>query len=99
MNGIRIVTGDVSDTDAKIRNLNAQMYDILQKMKADMDSLQGTWVSDGGEEIRNRFHLFANRFETQRQIIDSYADYLDRAAAQYDSVESVITGNASSMQS
>ena len=99
MNGIRIVTGDVSDTATKVRSLNADIYEILQKMKADMNSLNGTWVSDGGEEIRNRFHLFANRFETQRQIIDSYADYLDRAAAQYDSVESVIAGNASSMQS
>ena len=99
MNGIRIATSDVSDTAAKIRNLNAGIYDILQKMKADMDSLNGTWVSDGGEEIRNRFHMFATRFETQRQIIDSYADYLDLAAAQYDSVESVIAGNASSMQS
>ena len=43
--------------------------------------------------------MFANRFETQKQIIDSYADYLDLAAAQYDSVESVIAGNASSIQS
>lgn len=99
MNGIRIATADVSDTAAKIRNLSAGMYEILQKMKSDMDSLNGTWVSDGGEEIRNRFAMFAARFDTQRQIIDSYADYLDRVAAQYDSVESVITGNASSMQS
>ena len=99
MNGIRIVTGDVSDTATRIRSLNAEIYEILQKMKADMNSLNGTWVSEGGEEIRSRFLMFANRFETQKQIIDSYADYLDLAAAQYDSVESVIAGNASSMQS
>ena len=99
MNGIRIVTGDVSDTATRIRSLNAEIYEILQKMKADMNSLNGTWVADGGEEIRSRFLMFANRFETQKQIIDSYADYLDLAAAQYDSVESVIAGNASSMQS
>ena len=37
--------------------------------------------------------------EKLMEIIDSYADYLDLAAAQYESVESVITGNASSMQS
>ena len=98
MNGIRIVTGDVSDTATKVRSLNADIYEILQKMKADMNSLNGTWVSEG-EEIRSRFLMFANRFETQKQIIDSYADYLDLAAAQYDSVESVIAGNASSMQS
>ena len=45
MNGIRIVTGDVSDTAAKVRSLNADIYEILQKMKADMNSLNGTWVS------------------------------------------------------
>ena len=45
MNGIRIVTGDVSDTATKVRSLNADIYEILQKMKADMNSLNGTWVS------------------------------------------------------
>lgn len=97
MGEIDIQTGNVNDVSTQIRNLNAAIYDLLQKMKNDMNSLQGTWISDGSEEIRSRFNTMANRFETQKQIIDSYAGHLELVAENYDTLESVITGNASSM--
>ena len=67
-------------------------------MKKEMNLLIGTWISDGGEEIRSRFNMFASRFEKQKEYIDSYARFLDLTVASYDSLESTIAGNASGMQ-
>lgn len=98
MAGVRISLNEVSDTSNRIRSLSAMIYDTLSQMRNDMDSLSSTWMSDGGEEIRNRFRLFSSRFENMKEVIDSYADYLDLAVSSYDSYESVITSNASNVQ-
>ena len=91
MSNIQISLAEVSDTAAKLRSTNQLMYDDLSAMQKEITSLNGTWVSDGSEEIRNRFQLFANR-------IDSYAKFLDTTVSSYDSLESTITGNASGIQ-
>ncbi|MBF1114502.1 MAG: WXG100 family type VII secretion target [Solobacterium sp.] len=98
MSNIQISLAEVSDTAAKLRSTNQLMYDDLSAMQKEITSLNGTWVSDGSEEIRNRFQLFANRFEKYRVLIDSYAKFLDTTVSSYDSLESTITGNASGIQ-
>ena len=94
MSNIQISLAEVSDTAAKLRSTNQLMYDDLTAITL----LNGTWVSDGGEEIRNRFQLFANRFEKYHVLIDAYAKFLDTTVSSYDSLESTITGNASGIQ-
>lgn len=98
MASIKISLQEVSDTAGKIYNLNQIMYEELMEMKKDMNSLNGTWISDGSEEIRARFNLFANRFEKQKATIDQYAKFLDLTVSSYDTLETTITGNASGMQ-
>ena len=92
MSNIQISLAEVSDTAAKLRSTNQLMYDDLSAMQKEITSL------DGSEEIRNRFQLFANRFEKYRVLIDSYAKFLDTTVSSYDSLESTITGNASGIQ-
>jgi len=98
MNEIRISLAEVSETAAKIRRLNQAMYDDLCEMKKEMNALDGSWISDGSREIRSRFNMFANRFEKQKEVIESYAGYLDLVSSSYDTLESAITGNATGMQ-
>ncbi len=98
MANLNISLADVSNTAARIRNLNAQMYETLNQMKRDMNLLDASWISDGGTEIRTRFNMFANRFEKQRAVIEAYAKFLDLTVSTYDSLETSITGNASSIQ-
>jgi uncharacterized protein YukE len=98
MANIRISLNEVADTASRIRSLNQAMYDALSDMKREMNALNGTWISDGSEEIRNRFNLFSNRFDHHREVIESYARFLDLTVSSYDSLESTITGNASSVQ-
>lgn len=98
MSDIRISLAEVQETANRIRSLNQAMFEELTEMRREMDNTSGSWLSDGGEEIRNRFAMFSNRFETERNAIDSYARFLDLTVESYDNLESAITGNASSMQ-
>jgi uncharacterized protein YukE len=98
MDELKISLAQVADCAMKIRTCSQQMYDHLQNMKQEMSKTSGSWISEGGETIRMRFQQFAARFENQKQLIDSYAQFLDRAVESYDSLESTIVSNASGMQ-
>ena len=98
MANIQISLQEVSDTVNKLRTLNQMMDDELNEMKREMNLLDGTWISDGSNEIRNKFNLFSNRFEKQKETIHQYAKFLDLAVSSYDTLETTITSNASSMQ-
>lgn len=98
MANISISLQEVSDTANKLRSLNQMMDEELQQMKREMNLLNGTWISDGSQEIRNRFQLFSMRFEKQKATIDQYARFLDLAVSSYDTLETTITSNASGMQ-
>ncbi|MGM9940899.1 MAG: pore-forming ESAT-6 family protein [Bulleidia sp.] len=98
MAGVRISLNEVNEASTQIRALSATIYDTLTQMRNEMDSLSSTWMSEGGEQIRTRFRMFSSRFENMKEVIDSYAEYLDLAVSSYDSYESVITSNASNVQ-
>ena len=98
MDGLKISLGEVMECASRIRSCNQQMYDELNSMKKEMNSTNTAWISDGGEAIRAKFNLFASRFETEKETIDSYAAFLDRTAESYDTLETTITSNAQSMQ-
>lgn len=98
MDQISISLNEVSETATRIRQLNQMMYDALSEMKKEMNLLSGTWISEGSEEIRSRFAMFAGRFDRQKTVIDEYARFLELTVSSYDSLESAITGNASGIQ-
>ncbi len=98
MANIQISLQEVSDTANQLRSLNQMMDDELNEMKHEMNLLDGSWISEGSSEIRNKFNLFANRFEKQKATIDQYARFLDLTVSSYDTLETTIASNASSMQ-
>lgn len=98
MEELHISLGQVSKCAQKIRMFNQEMLDTLTRMRQEMNSTSASWISEGGETIRSRFNQFAARFDTQKQLIDTYAAFLDRTVESYDSLETTITSNASGMQ-
>ena len=98
MTGIRISLDEVSQAAAAIRRLNESMYENVTAMRREMERLDGTWISRGSSEIRERFMLFSKRFEQQREVIESYADFLDMTVLSYDTLETTIQSNASDLQ-
>ena len=71
MENIHISLDDVTETASRIRQLSDAMYEDLTAMKKDMNLLSGTWISEGSEEIRNRFNMLSARFEDQKDVIES----------------------------
>lgn len=98
MDNLRISLGQVSECAARIRTCNQQMYEDLNRMKKDMNETNVSWISDGAEAIRARFNQFASRFDTQKEVIDTYARFLDRTVESYDTLETTITSNAQGFQ-
>ena len=98
MEELKISLAEVSECASKIRNFNQMMYEQLSLMKKDINDTNASWISDAGEAIRNRFNQFSTRFETQKEQIDSYAKFLDQTVDHYNTLESTINSNASSMQ-
>lgn len=96
---IKISLNEVSDTANRIRNLNQMMYESLVQMKNDMNALDMNWISDASQEIRMKFNQFATKFDNQKDVIDSYARFLDLTVSTYEMLEATMTNNASTMQS
>ena len=98
MDNLKISLGQVSDCAAKIRSCNNEMFEDLSRIRKEMDNTSVSWMSDGAEAIRSRFNQFAPRFEQQKELIDTYARFLDRTVESYDSLETTITSNAQGIQ-
>ena len=98
MTGIRISLDEVSQAAASIRRLNESIYESVSAMRREMEKLDGTWISRGSSEIRERFLLFSKRFEEQKEVIESYADFLDMTVLSYETLETTIQSNASDLQ-
>ena len=97
MSSINISLNEVNDLSNEIKRINTNILDILNYAKQEMMSLSNDWQSSGSEMIRNRFQYFSNKFIEQKDVIDSYARFLDYTVASYDSLETTITKNASSI--
>ncbi|WP_079506402.1 pore-forming ESAT-6 family protein [Mesobacillus jeotgali] len=96
--GIKISLGEVSKTAGQIRNLNQQLSTRLEEIKKDMNALASSWNSDASNTIRGNFNSLAPRFEEYRQVVDSYAKFLDNTVTNYNTAETAINNNASSFK-
>lgn len=96
MDNIKISLDEVNNCAQTIRMINQSLYDILSDTKKEMNSLNISWISDSAETIRQRFNQFSNKFEAQKETIDSYAKFLDFTISSYDSLETTINSNAES---
>lgn len=98
MEDIRITLPEVSNCAANIRNINANLDDVLSNVNRMMLDLSSIWKSNAGEAIIARFQKFATRFIDESQTIEEYAKFLDYTVSTYDSLESTIASNASNFE-
>lgn len=93
---INISTQKLRDTADKFQTLNKQMDDDLNKINQTMKSLESTWKSDAGVDIRaNMEKLAASRFDQYKTVVDEYKKFLLRTADSYEQTEEAIQNNAS----
>lgn len=96
--GIQITLGQLTQVAGNIRSLNSNLTACLEEIKAQMNNLSESWASESSETIRANFNKHATHFEEYRQVIDSYAKFLDSTVSAYETAETAINSNASSFK-
>lgn len=98
MDNIKISLQEVNDIANELRMINANMYEALSRAKKEMNDLRVVWESDSSTTLRERFNMFANKFENCQETIEQYAKFLDLTSQSYDNIESTIDTNAQSFE-
>ncbi|WP_223592688.1 pore-forming ESAT-6 family protein [Neobacillus bataviensis] len=92
--GIKISLNEVQSTANQIRTLNNNLAARLEDIKREMNALQSSWNSDASNTIRTNFNALQPTFENFREIVNSYATFLDQTVNAYNATEDAINNNA-----
>lgn len=95
---IQISTQVLTDTAAKVRNINSALDSKLADINKCMNDLEATWKSDAATDIRAAMNAMKPRFEEYKNVVESYAKFLVNTAQSYESTESAIQTNASAFR-
>lgn len=96
--GIKISLAEVTSTASQIRTLNQNLNARLEDIKREMNNLASSWDSDASNTIRSNFNAMQPQFDTFREIVDSYAKFLDNTVTNYNTAETQINQNASAFK-
>ena len=96
MPDIKITFQALRDKTQQLRDKNKQLDQILTDTKNAINSLEADWSSDTSITIRDKITGMQPTFDTYREVIESYAKFLDSAIAQYESTEATLHTNAAS---
>lgn len=96
--GIKISTQTLVDTAQKVRNINVTLEGKLDDIRQAINALESDWQSDAGKDIRTAINAMKTRFEEYKNVVESYAKFLDETAQNYEKVESAIQSNASAFK-
>lgn len=95
---IQISTQVLIDTATEVRSINAAMDEKLKEINKSMNLLEETWKSDAATDIRAAMNNLQPRFEQYKNVVESYAKFLDNTAQSYETTEGVIQTNASAFK-
>lgn len=96
MPDIKITFEEVRTKTKQIRNYNTTLTDTLNTIKQTINNLESQWTSDTSDTIRAKIAGMQPKFDTYKEVIESYAKFLDNTVAQYEGTESTLNSNASS---
>lgn len=96
--GINISLPEVQQTAAAIRTTNEALAQALDQVKTQMTGTGQTWQSEAANTFRERFNSLTPRFTQYRDIVESYAKFLDSTVAGYEATEANINSAASSFK-
>lgn len=96
MPDIKITFEEVRGKTKQIRSHNEKLTDTLQQIKSAINALEAEWTSDTSDTIRSKITAMQPKFDTYREVIESYAKFLDNTVAKYESTEGTLQSNAAS---
>lgn len=72
-----MTAAELKKTADAIRNAENRMHEAKLDMQQRINWLEQHWVSPEGDEIRSRFLAYCNRYESERETILNYAEFLE----------------------
>ena len=95
---IKISTQVLVDTAKKVRDINNQLDTKLTDINKEMNNLESSWKSDAATDIRAAMNALKPRFAEMKEVVNSYAKFLDDTAQSYESTESAVQTNAAAFK-
>lgn len=80
----------------QLRGHNEKLTAQLQQIKSTINALEADWTSDTSDTIRSKITGMQPKFDSYKEVIESYAKFLDNMVAQYETTESTLQSNAAS---
>jgi len=96
MPDIKITFEEVRQKSQKIRTHNNTLDNTLTEIKNVINKLEADWTSDTSDTIRSKITGMQPKFDTYREVIERYAEFLDKTAEQYETTEGTLQSNAAS---
>lgn len=97
MEGIQITLAKLTSTAQEVRALNSELTQELSMISQIMKEVGANWQGLASDTTHARFARLEPAFENYREIIDSYAQFLEATAASYEATEQSINQSASSL--
>ena len=94
MPDIKITFEEVKANTKQIRTHNEALNNLLQQIKSAINALETEWTSDTSDTIRSKITGMQPKFDSYKEVIESYAKFLDNTVAQYEQTESTLNTNA-----
>lgn len=95
---LKVSTQVLKDTSSKVRECNEKLDEALQEINNKMQSLEASWKSDAASDIRAAMNALKPRFVEYKEVISSYAKFLNDTADTYEQLETTVQNNANSFK-
>lgn len=96
MPDIKITFEEVNQKSAQLRSYNEVLTETLCNIKSAINALESEWTSDTSDTIRAKITAMQPKFDSYKEVIESYAKFLDNTVTQYKATESTLSTNAAS---
>ena len=96
MADIKITFQEVRAKASQLRGYNETLTSTLTTIKNAINNLESQWTSDTSDTIRAKITAMQPKFDRYKEVVESYAKFLDNTAAQYEATEGTLNTNASS---
>ena len=97
MPDIKITFAEVRAKNQQIRKHNQTLDDTLKQIKNIINALEADWTSDTSDTIRSKITGMQPKFDSYREVIESYAKFLDNTVEQYETTEGTLQTTAASL--
>ena len=96
MADIKITFQEVRAKATQLRGYNETLTSTLTTIKNAINNLESQWTSDTSDTIRAKITAMQPKFDRYKEVVESYAKFLDNTVAQYEALERELRSAADS---